>query len=127
MCPFCRKEEEELKHILIHCHAIWGQWTDLLLAFGVDWTCPFLAKDLIRSWIHFLIRKKAKAIWRVAPLLLFGVIWKERNKIIFEDAIFSLLRLKLSVIPSLLTWGGFIPKADIKIVRLLCFRFYGYA
>ena len=49
MCPFCRKEEEELEHILIHCQAIWGQWTDLLSAFGVNWTCPFLTKDLIQS------------------------------------------------------------------------------
>ena len=49
MCPFYRKEEEELEHILIHYQAIWGQWTDLLLAFGVDWTCPFLTKDLIQS------------------------------------------------------------------------------
>ena len=109
MCPFCRNEEEELVHILIHCHAIWGQWTNLLLAFGVDWTCHFLAKDLIQSWVHFLVRKEAKAIWRATSLLLFWVIWEERNTIILEDFIFSLLRLKLSVIRSLFTWGGFIP------------------
>ena len=127
MCRFCRKEEEELEHILIHCHAIWRQWTDLLLAFGVDWTCHFLAKDLIQSWIHFPVRKKAKAIWRAAPLLLFWAIWKERNIIIFEDVIFPQLRLKLSVIRLLFTWGGFIPKVDIEFVRLLYFRFYGYA
>ena len=127
MFPFCRKEEEELEHILIHCHAIWGQWTDLLLAFGVDWTCPFLTKYLIQSWIHFPVRKKAKAIWRAAPLLLFWAIWKKRNIIIFQDAIFSPLRLKLLVIRSLFTWGGFIPKVDIEFVRLLYFRFYGYA
>ena len=78
MCPFCRKEEEELEHILIHCHAIWGQWTDLLLAFGVDWTCPFLAKDLIQSWIHFLVRKKTKAIWR-APTFILGYLEREEQ------------------------------------------------
>ena len=127
MCPFCRKEEEELEHILIHYHAIWGQWTDLLLAFGVDWTCPFLAKDIIQNWIHFPIRKKAKAIWKAAPLLLFWAIWKERNIIIFKDAIFPPLILKLTVIRSLFTWGGFISKVDIEFVRLLRFRFYGYA
>ena len=127
MCPFWKKEEEELEHILIHCQAIWGQWTDLLSAFGVDWTCPFLAKDLIQSWMHFLVRKKAKAIWRVAPLLLLWAIWKERNKIIFEDATFSLLRLKLSIIQSLFTCARFIPKADINFVRLVLYRLYGYA
>ena len=57
--------------ILIFCQAIWGQWTNLLSAFGVDWTCPFLTKDLIQSWMHFSVRKKAKAIWRAASLLLF--------------------------------------------------------
>ena len=34
MCPFCRKEEEELEHILIRCQAIGGHWTDLLSALG---------------------------------------------------------------------------------------------
>ena len=80
-----------------------GQWTNLLFAFGVDWTCSFLAKDLIQSWMHFPVRKKVEPIWRVAPLLLFCAIWKEMNKIIFEDATFSTLRLKLSVIRSLVT------------------------
>ena len=100
---------------------------DLLFAFGVDWTCHFLAKDLIQSWMHFLVRKKAKAIWRVAPLLLFWAIWKGRNKIIFEDANFSPLRLKLSVIRSLFLWARFIPNVDFDFVRLLLYRFYGYA
>ena len=49
MCPYYRREEEDLEHILIHRQAIWGQWTDLLSAFDVDWTCPFLVKDLIQS------------------------------------------------------------------------------
>ena len=98
MCPFCRKEEEELEHILIHCQVILEQWTDLLFAFGVDWTCHFLAKDLIQSWMHFPVRKKAKTIWRATPILLFWAIWKEITKIIFENATFSPLRLKLSII-----------------------------
>ena len=77
--------------------------------------------------MHFPVRKKATSIWRDAPLLLFWAIWKERNRIIFEDATFSPLRLKLSVIRLLFTWVGFIPKADIDVVRLLLYRFYDYA
>ena len=53
--------------------------------------------------MQFPVRKKAKAIWRAVPLLLFWAIWKERNRIIFEDATFSSRRLKLSVICSLFT------------------------
>ena len=57
-CPLCGREEEELEHILIHCPSIWGQWTDLLFAFGASWVCP-LVKDLLQSWLHFLVRKKS--------------------------------------------------------------------
>ena len=49
------------------------------------------------------------------------------KRIIFEDTTFSPLRLKLSVIWSLFTWAGFIPKVDIGFVRMLLYRFYGYA
>ena len=35
-CPFCRRKEEELEHILIQCPPIWGQWTDLLSTFGAS-------------------------------------------------------------------------------------------
>ena len=101
-CPFCGREEEELEH-MIHCPLIWGQWTDLLSTFGASWTCPLLVKDLLQRWLHFPVRKKAKSIWRVAPLILFWAIWKERNVDIFEDATFSTLRLKLSVIRSFFT------------------------
>ena len=100
---------------------------DLLSTFGASWTCPFLIKDLIQSWMHFPVKKKAKAIWGVAPLLLFWAIRKERNRIIFDDATFSSQRVKLFVIRSLFTRAGLIPKADISFVRLLLYRFYDYA
>ena len=77
--PFCGKKEEELEHILIHCPSIWGHWTDLLATSSVSWVCPLLVKDFILSWLNFPVRKKAKALWRAAPLILFWAIWKERN------------------------------------------------
>ena len=116
-----------MEHILIHCPSIRGQWTDILFAFGAPWVCPLFVKDILQSWLHFPVRKKAKAIWMVAPLILFWAIWKERNRVIFEDATFSTLRLKLSIIFSLFTWVGCIPNVDISFVRLLLYRSYGYA
>ena len=109
-CPLCGMKEEELENILIHCPSIWGQWTDLLSAFGASWVCPLLVKDFLLSWTHCLIRKNAKVLWRAAPLILFWAIWKERNKVIFEDATFSTLKLKLTIIRSLFTWAGCVPK-----------------
>ena len=123
-CSFCGREEEGLE---LCCPSIWGQWTDLRSAFGVYWACPLLVKDLIQSWQHFPFRKKVKAIWRAAPLTLLWAFWKEWNKIIFEDASFSTLRLKLVVILSFFTWVGCIPNADISLIRIILYRFYGYA
>ena len=88
MCPFCRKEEEELDHILIHCHTIWGQWTNLLFAFGVDWTCHFLEKDLIQSWMHFPVRKKGKAIWRATPPYFYSGLSGKRGTLLFLKMLF---------------------------------------
>lgn len=68
-CPFCGKEEEELEHILIHCTQIWGQWIDLLSAFGTAWVAPFLVKDLILTWMLFPTEKE-KWLWKAAPLIV---------------------------------------------------------
>ena len=126
-CPFCGKKEEEQEHILIHCPPIWGQWTDVLTAFGASWVPPVLVKDFLQSWLHFPVRKKAKSLWSAAPLILLWAIWKERNRVVFEGGAFSTLRLKHSIIRSLFTWAGCIPNADVSFVGLLLFNFYGYA
>ena len=126
-CPFCGKKEEELEHILIHCLLICGQWTNLLSTFGVSWVYPKMVKDLLFNWLHFLARKRAKTLWRAVPLILFWAIWKERNRIIFENATFSTFRLKFSFIRSLFARAGCIPNTDISFVRLMLYRFYGCA
>ena len=121
-------EEEELEHILIHCPSIWGHWTDLLFAFGESWACLFLVKDLLQSWLHFPVRKNAKSIWRAAPLILFWVIWKERNRVIFEDTTFSTLRLKLFLlsVPFLLGLVVFQRQISPFLVGLLGFVYSMY-
>lgn len=75
-CSFCGKEKEEMDHILIHCPCIWGQWTDLSF-FGSSWVCPLMVKDLILSWSHFPIRKKARRLWKVVPFVPFGLFGKK--------------------------------------------------
>ena len=55
-----------------------------------------------------------------APLSLFWAIWKKRNRIVFEDEIFSLNRLKLSFISALISWAGKIVNEECSLVRILC-------
>ena len=67
--PFCRRNKDGLEHILVHCPLIliWGLWADLLSVVGACWTCPFLVKDLICSWVHFPVRKNVRRLWWAAP------------------------------------------------------------
>ena len=110
------------KHVLIHCPLIWGQWANLFSAFGVYWAYPLLLKDILLSWMLFPIRKNVKALWRATPLNLFWAIWKERNKIVFENASFSIYKLKLSIIRSFFSWAGCISNVDLSFVGLLLYR-----
>lgn len=95
-CPFCQKDEEKLNHTLIHCPSIWGQWTIVLSIAGVPWVCPLSVRELINSWSCLSARKNAKTLWRAAPSSLLWVIWKERNRIVFEDTSFPAYRIQTS-------------------------------
>ena len=61
---------------------------------GMDWVCPFIVKDLMVGWTTFPIRKKAKNLWQVARSSLCWAIWKERNRMVFDNVKFSPDRLK---------------------------------
>ena len=65
------------------------------------------------------VKKKRRKLWWAAPLASSGQIWKERDRVVFEDAPFSHIRLKHSIISSLLYWAGIIPNVDISFVRTL--------
>ena len=114
-CLLCGKVEEEL----IHSPSVWGLWEGLISITSIDWVCPLLAKDLLLGWSCFPIRKRAKKIWKAAPLCLFWAVWMERNRIVFDDVPFSLSRLKTSFVSMLVSWAGSIELGECSIVRIL--------
>ena len=65
-------------------------------------------------------KEKETKLWRMVPLCLW-MIWKERNKVVFEDNIFSFDKLKSCFFRSLCSWASLIPNVDSSFVRcLLC-------
>ena len=84
--------------------------------------CPLLLKDLFLGWTVFPIKKRARKLWRVAPLGLLWAIWKERNRIVFDDVPFSLSRLKSSFVSLLISWAGCIETEEGTFVRILLCR-----
>ena len=93
-CCFCGDDEENIEHLLIYCPKIWTRWSTLVEALGIMWVTPQLVQDFIICWNKPPMRKDERRISRAALCCLFWAIWKERNKVVFEDDVFSLSRLK---------------------------------
>ena len=68
---------------------------------------------------NFSYQEESKENLEGSPPSLFWAIWKERNRIIFENECFSSSRLKHSFINYLFAWVGLIYEGDHSIVRLL--------
>ncbi|KAJ9680532.1 hypothetical protein PVL29_019761 [Vitis rotundifolia] len=105
-CSLCCHEEETINHILIHCSKAKVLWDLLFSLFGVNWVLPFSVRDTLLGWHAPLKDKKHSKVWQAAPLCLFWMIWKERNRIVFENEVLSLQRLKNSFICNLLFWAN---------------------
>ena len=72
--PLCKKAEEGLDHLLIHCPVVWGMSAALLSIPGFQWVCPYLLKEVLSGWSCFPIKKKAKKVWMATKLSLTSAI-----------------------------------------------------
>ena len=115
-CPLCKEVEETIEHLLIHCPKTWSLWTTLFNVAGGGWVCPFSAKDLFQGWPSLPWGKESK-LWRAVPLCLMLAIWKERNKVVFEDNCFSYNKMKSYFVRLLLT--SLIHDVDYSFVRCI--------
>ena len=71
-CPLCRKDEENIEHLSLHCPMVWGIWSFMLTSVGVAWVPPWLIKDWFFSWNNLPVRKSERKAWRAAP---FCMLW----------------------------------------------------
>ena len=103
-CFLCCAEEESIDHILIHCTKA-RVLSELLFAlFGVMWVLPYSVKDTLLVWHGINMGKKHSKVWIAAPLCLFWAIWKERNRIAFENKELSIHRMKSSFVYNFWVW-----------------------
>ena len=76
-----------------------------VFSIWVKWVLPFTVRDTLLSWYVSFKDKKHRKVWRTAPLCLFWTVWKERNRIVFDNEVLSIQRLKNSFICNLLSWA----------------------
>ena len=103
-CFFCLVEEESTNHILIHCTKTRVLWELLFTLFGVTWVLPYSVRETLFCWLGSFVGKKRKKAWKLALLCLFWAVWKERNRIAFNNEEFSVHRLKYSFVCNLWSW-----------------------
>jgi hypothetical protein len=48
-CGMCKKDEESIDHLLLHCECAQFLWNAFFSRFGLAWTMPWGVKNLLRS------------------------------------------------------------------------------
>ena len=114
-CCLCCVEEETINHILVHCSKAKILWDLVFSLFGVNWVLPFTVRDTLLSWYVSFKNKKYRKVWWAVSLCLFWTVWKERNRIVFDNEVLSIQRLKNFCVCNLLSWA----KSSIAVGPLI--------
>jgi hypothetical protein len=49
-CGMCKKEEESIDHLLLHCESAQYLWNAFFSRFGLAWVMPRGVVDLLHCW-----------------------------------------------------------------------------
>ena len=104
-CVLCCAKEETINHILVHCSKMRVLWDLVFSLFGVNWVLPLTVRDTLLGWFASFVDKKCGKTWREAPLCLFWTVWKERNRIVFDNEVLSIQRMKNSFVCNFFSWA----------------------
>ena len=66
-CCMCKKDEDSIDHLLLHCHVARELWNMVFSLFGVHWVMLCHAVDLLASWLYKCSRRKSLVIWSMIP------------------------------------------------------------
>jgi len=102
-CYMCKKTEETVDHLLLHCDVASVLWNSLLSRFGMSWVMPRRVINLLACWWSSG-RSRSAAVWKMAPICIFWCLWWERNNRSFEDLERSLEEILSLLYHSLYCW-----------------------
>ena len=88
--------EESIDYLLLHCEKAREVWILLFSLFRVSLVFPSSVRETLLGWNGSFVGKKRKVVWQAGPLCLFRSVRKARNRIVFEDSVLSIQRLKAS-------------------------------
>ena len=100
-CFRCHTHEESIDHILLHYSKARALRQLLFCLSGISWVIDSSFRDTLLGWQGSFVGRKRKKVWGTAPLCLFWIIWKERNRRTFENEELSKHRQKVIFLCSL--------------------------
>jgi len=101
-CHMCKRDEETVDHLLLHCPMAIELWGLVFALFGVKWVMTRKVVDLLACWQGSFGCHQSCDIWRFIPHCLMGCIWWKRNARSFEGCGWTTLELKAIFLKTLL-------------------------
>ena len=94
-CFLCNNKKESINHIPIHCMKTRVFMAVVVFPFLCVMGPFFIGWETLFGWHGSLVGKKHKNVWRTTPFI-FWIVWKERNRRLFENRELFNQRLKYS-------------------------------
>jgi hypothetical protein len=103
-CSMCKHSDESINHLFLHCDVAQVLWSMVFSIFADTWVMPEGVLELLACWSGQQGNISAKEVWRIVPLCVMWIIWRERNGRCFEDQERSMEELKKLFIQTLFHW-----------------------
>ena len=124
-CFLCEDDEETIDHLLIHCLRAKMLWDLFLAIIDSNWVFPLTVRQLLLTWQSASVGKKRKRVLLAAPLCLFWTLWKERNRVAFENEAPSTHGMKSVFLFTLWSWAKLYSVDNLNsLVRFLTWLGY---
>jgi hypothetical protein len=113
-CCMCKKNEESVDHLLLHCEVVCVLWNAIFCRFRLSWVMPRRVVDLFACWWTGG-RSRSAVVWKMVPCCLLWCLWMERNDRQFEDKERSMEELLYFFFSSLYSWtAAFLAPSGIS-------------
>jgi hypothetical protein len=102
-CGMCKKDEESIDHLLLHCDCAQFLWNAFFSRVGLVWAMPRGVVNLLRSW-WLGGCSRSTVVWKMVPLCIMWCLWSECNGRFVKDSERSLEDLLHFFLTTLFTW-----------------------
>jgi hypothetical protein len=84
-CRMCKRDEETIDHLLLHCECAQVLWNAFFSRFGLAWSMPRGVENLLQCWWTGG-RFRSAVVWKMVPHCIMWCLWSERNRRSFDDS-----------------------------------------